>query len=264
MAEARAKAIKDYKRPVTRKGLRSFLGVVGYYRRYLHMLAKETALLSIKVGSYPCELVYKETVSAVQNICNSIAHTCKLTILLKDDTMSIVTDASGKWISAVLQVSREGKWETAAFFSCQKKGPERRYSVIELEALTLVEAVHHFAYYLHGRPFVAFTDHKQLCQLLHSDRLNRSLRIFSFKLQPWLLEIRYLPGEENSLARKARLEWMGQEDEDFGETVTDGLLSSQGGCEGPTLTEDEEGTGYSETLNTYINIHINFWSCVVS
>ena len=156
--EARTKAIRDYKRPVTRKGLRSFLGdVVGFYRRYLHMLAKETALLSPAASKLAPTLVSwsKEIVSAFQNICNFIAHTCKLTIPLKDDTMSIVTDASGKGIGAVLQVSREGKWEAAAFFSRQTKGPERCYSSTELEALALVEAVHHFAYYLHGRPFVA-------------------------------------------------------------------------------------------------------------
>ena len=130
------------------------------------------------------------------------------------------------------------------------KGPERSYSATELEALALVEAVHHFAYYLHGQPFVAFKDHKLLCQLLHSDRLNGRQRRFSFKLQQWLLEIRHLPSEENSLADTLlRQEWMGKEDEDFGETVADGFQSSQGRCEGPALTEGVEGTGYSETLN---------------
>ena len=122
--------------------------------------------------------------SAFQNICNSIAYTCKLTIPLKDDTMSMVTDASGKGIGAILQVSGKGKLEAVAFFSRQTKGPERRYSATELEVLALVEAVHHFVYYLHGRPFMAFTDYKPLCQLLHSDRFNRRLRRFSFKLQP--------------------------------------------------------------------------------
>ena len=123
--------------------------------------------------------------------------------------MSIVTEATVNGIGAVLRVSREGKWEAAAFFSHQTKGPERSYSATELEVLALVEAAHHFAYYLHGQHIVAFTDHKPLCQLLHSDRLNERLRRFSFKLQQWLLEIRHLPGEENSLADAlSRQEWM--------------------------------------------------------
>ena len=64
--EARAKAIRDIKRPVTRKGLRSLFGVVGFYRRYLHMLAKETALLSPATSKLARTLVSwcKEMVSA--------------------------------------------------------------------------------------------------------------------------------------------------------------------------------------------------------
>ena len=95
---------------------------------------------------------------------------------------------------------REGDWQPAAFFSRQLKGAEQRYSATELEALVLVETIQHFAYYLYGRDFVAYTDHKPLEQLMTSSRLNPHLRHISFKLQHWMVTLTYIPGELNTLA----------------------------------------------------------------
>ena len=92
------------------------------------------------------------------------------------------------------------KWEAAAFYRRQTRGAEQRYSTTELEALALVSTIEDFAYYLYGREFVAYTDHKPRCQLLISDRLNPRLRRLSLKLQHWLVKVYYLPGKENGMA----------------------------------------------------------------
>ena len=64
----------------------------------------------------------------------------------------------------------------------------------------MLETINHFNYYLYGRSFKVYTDHKPLLQLLTSEHLNPRLRRFAYKLQHWLLEVCYLPGDENSLA----------------------------------------------------------------
>ena len=92
------------------------------------------------------------------------------------------------------------EWEAAAFYSKQTRGPEQRYLVTELEALTLVEPVRHFGYYLYGKQFIAYTDHNPQCSLLVSDRLNSHLRRLGMKLQHWLVEIKYVSEEDNGLA----------------------------------------------------------------
>ena len=113
---------------------------------------------------------------------------------------SIITDASGLGVGGVLQVRHSDKWEAAAFYSRKLQGAKQRYSATELEALALVSTINHFAYYLYGRSFQAFTDHKPLVQLTTSDRLNARLRRMAFKLQHWLVHIEYLPGQDNTLA----------------------------------------------------------------
>ena len=123
-------------------------------------------------------------------------------------------------------------WEAAAFFSRQTRGPERRYSATELEALALVEAVRYFGYYLCGRLFTAYTDHKPLCSLLISDRLNGRLRRLGMKLQHLMINIKYLPGDNNGLA-----DALSREERRHETVAKDGLQSSMGGIWRSTLHE---------------------------
>jgi len=78
----RAEVFRHYSRPTSKKGLRSFLGAVSFYRRYLHQLASKV------VWSSEGELAFR-------TICVMIANVCELCIPLPEDEYSIVTDASG-------------------------------------------------------------------------------------------------------------------------------------------------------------------------
>ena len=190
----------------------------------------------------PTPLTTKQTPSKVEwteegkiafrQICNTISQSCSLCIPLPQDIFSLVTDASGLGIGGVLQVQRDGRWEVAAFFSRQLRGAEQRYSATELEALALVATIEHFGYYLYGRCFQVFTDHKPLVQLTTFDRLNPRLRRFAFKLQHWMLEIVYLPGRDNTLADALSREERRQRDA----RDRPGRLSSRGGCGGTAST----------------------------
>ena len=157
------------------------------------MLVRDTAVLSPLTSKLaPSKIVWtEERESAFSSICMYISNCCSLCIPLPEDTFSAVSDASGLGIGGMLQVWREGKREVATFYSRQTRGAEQRYFATKLEALTLVSTIQHFAYYLYGREFMAFTDHKPLCHLMTSDRLNPRLSRLSFKLQHWLMRIDY-------------------------------------------------------------------------
>jgi len=233
--ESRVKVLRDYVKPRTKRGLRTFLGVVGFYRRYINMLAKHTATLSPATArSEPNVVTWtKDMCESFHAICQSVCDACALEIPLPADRFSLVTDASGCGLGAVLQVERDGEWAAAAFFSRQTWGPERRYSASELEALAVVEAVKHFSPYLYGMDFIVFTDHKPLCSLLTSDHLNGRLKRFSTKLQPWMVTFQYLPGVENTLADTlSRQDW-----------VTGDAAVVQNGDENKCVRPDSEDSG---------------------
>ena len=177
ISQLRVQALVAYTKQSTKKGLRSFLGAIGFYRRYVEPLAKQTAILTPMTSKLaPSRVIWtEERELAFQTICMHISEACTLSIPLPEDVFSLVTDASGLGIGAMLPVWRDEQWEAVAFFIHQTRDAEQRYSATELEALALVESIRHFSYYLYRKSFTVYTDHKPLCQLLSSDRLNPRL-----------------------------------------------------------------------------------------
>ena len=160
--QKRADALLHYTRTVKKKGLRSFLGSGSFYRRYVQLLANNTAVLSPATSKpAPAKVVWTEMESTFQNICQSVSLSCVLTIPLPEDHMSIVTDSSGSGIGVVLQFERVSGWKppsTPGRLGSQSRGiPPQNW-----EALALVETVRHFDYYLYWKAFTAFTDHQPL------------------------------------------------------------------------------------------------------
>ena len=101
--EKRCEAVRNYQRPTSKKGLRSFLGLVSFYRRYQNMLAEKTKVLSPatakavpnRVGWTP------EREQAFSDIHELISHECVLTIPVPEDSFSVITDASCRGIGGV-------------------------------------------------------------------------------------------------------------------------------------------------------------------
>ena len=103
------------------------MGAIGFYRKYVELLATQTAVLSPLTSKLaPSHVVWTDDHElAFHNICTYISNACTLCIPLPENVYSIATDASGLGIGEVLQqVGREEQWEAAAFFSCQMRGAE--------------------------------------------------------------------------------------------------------------------------------------------
>ena len=85
-----------------------------------------------------------------------LAHPCT------EAPIAVTVDASGVAVGAVLEQLVHGSWQPLAFFSRQLRPTERKYSAFDRELLALHLAVRHFRYFVEGRNFTAFTDHKPL------------------------------------------------------------------------------------------------------
>jgi len=105
----RAEALKQYTKPTTKKGLRAFLGAVGFYRRYVQRLAEQTAVLTPHTSkAAPSRVVWsREGELAFNLICTAISDTCSLCIPLPQDMFFLITDTSGLGVGGVLQVCQE-------------------------------------------------------------------------------------------------------------------------------------------------------------
>ncbi len=200
--EARIKAMAEHPVPKTRKQLRAFLGLIGYYRRFVRGFHRWSSLLTSHTAkTSPGEVVWTSPMlEAFRKLCVSLCdHVC-LNVPCKEDDFCLESDASASGVGAVLSVWRDGEWKPVAFFSRQLKGAQVRYSAQELEGLALYEAVQHFAFYLYGKRFSIITDHRGLEWLKSGNQRNRRVYGWALKLSEFQFDVTYRRGEQNVVA----------------------------------------------------------------
>ncbi|XDV39047.1 hypothetical protein PO909_008342 [Leuciscus waleckii] len=116
----------------------------------------------------------------------------------------VTCDASDYGIGAVLtQIHADGSERTVAFASHSLSAAERKYSIVEKEALACVWAVERWRTFLWGRRFTLRTDHQALTTLLATKGMGRAgMRIarWSARLLCFNYEVSYKPGAENVTA----------------------------------------------------------------
>ena len=202
--EHRISALAEYKRPSTKKTLRSFLGCMSYYRRFIDKYSDMSALLSPATSvSFPKVVVWIDDMdSAFRRLKVSVCNHVSLIIPSVADSFSLHTDASGSGsgVGACLHVARKGEELPVAFFSRQLQNAEKRYSITELETLAIVSALKHFEFYIYGTHIILYTDHKACTALLTSTVLNNRLKRMVQYIQDKDLDIVYRPGKESTNA----------------------------------------------------------------
>ena len=94
--------------------------------------------------------------------CYTQYHALTITYPQANAPLAVTVDASGVAVGAVLEQLVTDTWQPLAFFSKSLRPAEIKYSTFDRELLALYLAVRHFRYFLEGRDFTAFTDHKPL------------------------------------------------------------------------------------------------------
>jgi len=212
----RVEQFRNFVRPKTKRQLRSFLGLCGYFRKFLPVFSDMSAHLthSLTITS-PNIIEWSTTMtesfhSIIQSICDFVV----LTIPTVSDVFVVSCDASSIGVGGVLCVSRDDKELPVSFYSRQLSPREQKFAATELEALALLETVKHFAFYLFGRQFVVYTDHKAFEQFFSSQKLNNRLWRWRLQLLDFDFVIKYKPGKDNlvpdSLSRQG---WITSEEE---------------------------------------------------
>ena len=190
--------ISSSKPPTTKKEMRSFLGLTGFYRSYIPNYAQMTAPLSdMTKKERPEKLKWNE------NEINSFRHLkqalCENPVLRMPDyekPFVLRTDASDRGIGAVLLQEHKGRLHPIAYQSRKLQNAELNYSVVEKECLATVWGVQKFERYLYGKHFVLETDHQPL-KFLQRNPSNPRLMRWSLQLQPYDFHVRVIPGKDN-------------------------------------------------------------------
>lgn len=101
----------------------------------------------------------------------------------------------------LIQVLAEGGDEKViGYFSRKFKDVETRYPTYDRELLAIKEAIIHFRYYLHGQPFMVYTDHASIQHILRQRKLSTHQMGMLDTLQHFEYDIKYWPGARNAVA----------------------------------------------------------------
>ncbi|GFO31012.1 Zinc finger protein [Plakobranchus ocellatus] len=171
--------VRNALRPKTKREVRAFLGLVGYYKEFLPNFAAVSAPLSglVRKGQ-PNTVNWGDSQERAYNSLK-VAVTSKPVLQLLDVNKRFVlrTDASNRGLGAALMKENEGTLFPVAYASKKLTDRERKYSVTEREALAIVSGVKKFSLYLYGTVFTLQTDHGALQFLnavkFHSPRIMR-------------------------------------------------------------------------------------------
>ena len=199
----KAEAVKRFPIPETKKQVRSFLGLAGYYRKFIKNFSElATPLTNLTKKREPqvvnwteeCDLAFR---SLKEMLCQ------KPVLKAPDFTkeFKLQTDASEHGLGAVLSQKDEDGLEHPVVYISRKLLPrERNYATIEKECLAMKWSIESLRVYLLGKKFILQTDHNPLKWLGKMKDQNGGLSRWSLSLQPYSFDIEHRPGKENANA----------------------------------------------------------------
>ncbi|KAG8489038.1 hypothetical protein CXB51_017121 [Gossypium anomalum] len=189
-------AIVNWSPPKNVSEVRSFLGLTGYYQRFVQgfsMIASPMTRLLQKDVKFEWTDECQQSFNRLKDLLT------KAPVLVQPEPgkeFVIYSDASLNGLGCVLM--QEGK--VIAYASRQLKPHERNYPVHDLELAAIVFALKIWRHYLYGEKCHIYTDHKSLKYLMTQKDLNLRQRRWLELIKDYDLIIDYHPGKANVVA----------------------------------------------------------------
>lgn len=193
----KVKAIREFPIPKTVKQIRSFLGMAGWYQRFIANYAAIVAPITDLIGKKQFRWT-EEAQMAFDKLKLCLTTSPVLSHPDFKRPFVIQCDASALGVGSVLfQVADDGQERPVAFMSRKLNSAQRNYSVTEQECLAAVLSLKKFRAYVEGMPFKIITDHASLKWLMGQKDLSGRLARWSLKLQGFDFEIEHRKGTAN-------------------------------------------------------------------
>ncbi len=253
---AKLAAVKELLPPMNVSGVRSFLGFVGYYRRFIKNFSRIARPLT--------NLTKKKTTWEWDTDCQAAFETLR-DVLLEAPVLAtpdfeqqfiVRTDASYKGLGAALVQEIDGVRRPIGYASRTLKEAETRYSATEVECVGMRWALQQFRPYIHGTKFILETDHVALKWLRTVQHTNSRLIRTAMELQDLDMEIVHRPGltmhDADALSRLPREQQREGEDVNDGvernevQAVVSGMLLPRGKRTLPSDVPDNDDDWYAD------------------
>ena len=213
-------AVTKWPTPKTVYDVRSFLGFVGYYRRFIKNFSKITKPIREVItglenqSKRAAKKTYIEWTDTAESAFEALKTMCVSTPILAYPNYQLPfilhTNSSTDGLGAVLYQKQDGKQRVIAYASRSVSKAESNYPAHKLEFLALKWAVcEKFHEYLYGsKPFEVYTDNNPLTYVLTSAKLDACGQRWVAKLANYNFSIKYRCGVSNTEADAlSRIKW---------------------------------------------------------
>jgi hypothetical protein len=198
--KAKLEVIERLPPPTNVKGICSFLGHAGFYRRFIKNFSQIARPLT--------NLLAKDAPFVFNEDCMVAFKTLKQALVTApiiqppdwNHPFEIMCDASDYAVGAVLGQCKDKKHTAISYASKTLIGPQLNYATTEKELLAVVFAIDKFRSYLVGSKVIVYTNHATLKYLFKKKDAKTRLIRWILLLQEFDLEIRGKRGVENSVA----------------------------------------------------------------
>ena len=203
----KVEAINNYELPIDYTALRRFLGMIGFYRRFMTSFSDTAEPLYQLLASCKGKNVKLQWTEDAHRSFQQLKENLNKAVQLHftdptSDTFHLVTDASNSAVGAALHQSVGNELRPVAFFSKRLSTSQRAYSAFDRELLAVYLAVVHFKSVIEGRTVTVFTDHKPLVNAFYSQtppKSDRQQRHLSY-ISEYVCSFEYIRGSENIVA----------------------------------------------------------------
>ncbi|GFX42905.1 transposon Tf2-8 polyprotein [Trichonephila clavipes] len=190
-------SVCNFPEPKNAKDVQSFLGLTGYFRKYIPSYAMIARPLSdLLRGTNPFEFGHAQKV-AFQNLKNALSSEPVLHLFKEGAKLELHTDACKLGLGAVLlQQSEDGRFYPIHYMSKKTSIQEDKLCSYELEVLAVIEALKKLRNYLLGRKFRIQTDCAAFARTLDKKELTPKMAKWSIFLTDFDYEVVHRPAKQ--------------------------------------------------------------------
>ena len=205
----KVRAVVEWPKPSSVKDVRSFLGLAGFYRRFIKNFSLKAKPLTELTRDDAVWRWEESQELAFKTLKRSLVTAPVLHMPNFDLPFVLTTDASAVSVGGILEQDFGSGLQPVAYESKKLSPTEMRYSAYERELLGIVWAIGKWRHYFEGRKLIVQTDHSSLRHLPNQPSVNRRIWKWVSILQGYDIEIRHIPGKVNPADTLTRQAWAG-------------------------------------------------------
>lgn len=190
----KTQAVQEFPVPESVLQVQQFLGLAGFFRRFIPRFSVEAAPLFTLLTKDSKFEWKSDQANAFEKLKKALSDRPLLVLFDPNCELELHTDASQEGLAGILLMQTDEGWQPVSYYSKRTSEAERKYHSYELEVLAVVASVERFRHYLIGKFFVLRTDCSAVRDTYEKRDMNARIGRWFLKLTEYDFRLEHRPG----------------------------------------------------------------------